>query len=120
MQFIRRLWGTLAQGAPGCSLGDQPINDPNYLAPGAANNPRPSFADWRPIATAPRNGTHVLLAFGQDWVSSAAYNAENAAYPWVFLDDLRQGRPASNQARDDGEHGPSHWAPLPPAPGARK
>lgn len=68
---------------------------------------------WRPIETAPRDGTHILIRFGSDWTSSASYHRdEDDAHPWKFLDSQGQGLPIINGARDD-KYGPSHWMPLP-------
>jgi hypothetical protein len=68
---------------------------------------------WRPMNTAPRDGTHILIAFGQDWTSSAVYvRADGDNFPWKFIDSQGEGRPVLNGARDD-EYGPSGWMPLP-------
>lgn len=71
---------------------------------------------WLPIESAPRDGTHVLIAFGQDHVSSGAYVAnDDDPFPWKFLDQQAQGFPIFNGARDD-KYGPTHWMPLPGPP----
>lgn len=68
---------------------------------------------WQPIETAPRDGTHILVRFGEDHVSSAAYTDDDShTHPWKFLDDQREGRPIFNGARDD-RYGPTGWMPLP-------
>lgn len=69
--------------------------------------------EWQPISTAPRDGTHILIAFGQDGVSSAMYTRNlDDAHPWKFMDRQQDGVPIFNGARDD-QYGPSHWMPLP-------
>lgn len=71
---------------------------------------------WQPIESAPRDGTHILIAFGSDWVSSAIYcSNDDDAHPWKFLDQQGQSIPILNGARDD-KYGPTRWLPLPPAP----
>lgn len=75
--------------------------------------PASDGSTWRPMDTAPRDGTHILIAFGQDWTSSAVYvSAADDRFPWKFLDSQGEGRPFLNGARDD-EYGPSGWMPLP-------
>jgi hypothetical protein len=75
--------------------------------------PAPDGLTWRSMVTAPRDGTHILIAFGQDWTSSAVYvQADGDDFPWKFIDSQGEGRPFLNGARDD-ECGPSGWMPLP-------
>jgi hypothetical protein len=72
--------------------------------------------DWQPIETAPRDGTHILIAFGEDVVSVAAYHrSDDELHPWKFLDSQGSGLPFFNGARDD-QYGPTQWQPLPKAP----
>ena len=76
----------------------------------------PPEAQWQPIETAPRDGTHILIAFGEDGVCSATYSADDAdAWPWKFVDQQGVGRPIFNGARDD-KYGPTDWQPLPASP----
>ena len=73
-------------------------------------------AQWQTMETAPRDGTHILIAFGEDGVCSAAYSADDGdAWPWKFVDQQGIGRPIFSGARDD-KYGPTHWQPLPPSP----
>jgi hypothetical protein len=68
------------------------------------------MSEWRPIETAPRDGTEVLLY-------TTAFNGE-----WIVV----QGAYFSSPKQIDdgwetafGFHGePTHWQPLPPPPGA--
>lgn len=68
---------------------------------------------WLNINSAPRDGTSILLRFGQDGVSTGWWKDDDSdPRPWKFLD--RNGDdPIANSCRD-GEYGPSHWMPLPP------
>lgn len=77
---------------------------------------RKALEDWQPIETAPRDGTHILIAFGEDVVASACYTAnDDETHPWKFVDQQGKGLPIFNGARDD-KYGPTHWMPLPSAP----
>jgi hypothetical protein len=68
-------------------------------------------AAWRPIETAPKDGTRVLLG-------SPEMDAEIAG--WAPHTGDKQGRGAWD--RGDGSWvynpDPTHWMPLPPRPGA--
>lgn len=71
---------------------------------------------WDRIATAPRDGTMIMLAWGRDAVSCGAYSRnDDDLYPWKFLDSQGDGLPIFNGAID-GPYGPTHWAPMPDAP----
>ena len=80
--------------------------------------------EWRPIEEAPKDGTHVLLAFGQDTVAEGWWDDgfDLEPHPWKFVDTggpaPPNGRPSLgfiNGSRDE-RYGPSHWMPLPPPP----
>lgn len=67
--------------------------------------------DRRPIASAPLDGTVVILYWGEDGVMPGWYSgSEDAAYPWRFVDS-DGGRYFINSAVHGG-HGPSHWSPY--------
>lgn len=77
--------------------------------------------NWQPIESAPRDGTVVLIRWGQDGESPGWWNkrkrfANGRGYTWAFI-DRQDGRHFVNHAV---EHGPSHWrpytAPLPEPP----
>lgn len=75
-----------------------------------------------PMTTAPRDGTVILLHFGEDgsspgWWSYPISPVQNAdgtwprieeGFPWSFV-DRNDGKPFVNQAVDT-EYGPSHWS----------
>ena len=69
---------------------------------------------WRPIESAPRDGTTVLLRFGSDGVSQGKFAPSHAAsrYPWRFIDSSDGETWMINHAVD-GPGGPSHWRPMP-------
>ena len=66
---------------------------------------------WQPIATAPRDGTNILIRFGVDGVSQAKYIA-GIPFPWQFIDTQNGISWLINHAKDN-PGGPSHWMPMP-------
>jgi len=83
------------------------------------------MVEWRPIETAPRDGTHILIAPHMD-VALWDHGAER----WItnviplnsdltIADDWR-ARPVMMFEQYASNWGiePTHWLPLPPAPGA--
>lgn len=84
------------------------------------------MVEWRPIETAPRDGSLIMMVCTDPSVQSFGVKK----FPHVVLgnwQDPRPGRPASDGAWNVpmcdwwiGEHDGvlTHWLPLPPAPGA--
>ncbi|HIE5512995.1 TPA: hypothetical protein ACXNQL_002235 [Stenotrophomonas maltophilia] len=86
-------------------------------------------AGWQTMASCPRDGTAVLLRWGEDHVSpgwwcadatpiqneDGTWSSDNGGFPWAFF-DLNDGVAFVNHAVDT-VHGPTHWAPYvyPPA-----
>lgn len=70
---------------------------------------------WQPIKTAPRDGTNILLAWGQDGVSQGHY-IPGIPHPWKFI-DTNDGLTWLINHAVDGPGGPTHWQPMPPAVG---
>jgi hypothetical protein len=87
---------------------------------------------WRPMNTAPRDGTVIVLRFGEDgespgWFDSPAHPIKNDdgtwpdnpyGHPWAFIDkgsEIKHGEDVGawfvNHARDT-EYGPTHWRPY--------
>ena len=64
----------------------------------------PHTAGWRPISTAPKDGTRVLL-FCADWRESIAV--------YFSIKDWSDWLPVCGSSFPV----PTHWQPLPPAPG---
>jgi hypothetical protein len=74
---------------------------------------REAAKSWRPITDAPRDGTHIILAFGQDHACEGWYeDDDNQPRPWAFIDTGDFNKVMINHARD-GDYGPSHWQPMP-------
>lgn len=75
---------------------------PLYLAPGAQTAPSVPN-EWQPIETAPRDGTHVLLAnkTGTRVADGMYGNYKVWSWPYVMVE-------------------PAYWRPMPPAPGAQE
>ena len=82
-----------------------------------ADQPVVLTREWQPIATAPRDGTRILLGkYVKDiaakidrwyWIASGYFDVDGA---WCdFTDD---GFNADNRYY----HGPTHWMPLPEPP----
>lgn len=68
-------------------------------------------ADWQPIATAPKDGTHVLVGIaGLDRSTGEAYHANGAWFTWD----------SATHTRTVYTTPPTHWLPLPPAPTAAR
>jgi hypothetical protein len=71
---------------------------------------------WQPIATAPRDGRRILATGGglEDGIDIVAYHVQVGA--WTTTDytlDDRDDEP-------EGYNRPTHWQPLPAAPGSEK
>ena len=73
--------------------------------------------DWFPIETAPKDGTAILLAGGNDGEIEYAleYERHNMTLPcraWWHVDGWRMGINEAGCA-DVYYENPTHWAPLP-------
>lgn len=75
------------------------------------------MSDWRPIETAPRDGTRVLVSFGARGVHAVAWEepAHSGFEIWC-VDDGKHGPYALRGYLDAGPTAPTHWMPLPPPP----
>jgi hypothetical protein len=68
---------------------------------------------WRDIATAPLDGTRVLLAWeGQPGVMIGFYGPKLSTYGVNYGDAWGNGE----MWRDEAKPQPTHWMPLPKAP----
>lgn len=67
--------------------------------------------EWQPIKTAPRDGTNILLAWGQDGVSQGHY-VPGLPRPWKFI-DTNDGVTWLINFAVDNEYGPTEWHPMP-------
>jgi hypothetical protein len=79
---------------------------------------------WQPIETAPKDGTVVLLTafdedgrpFGEEWPCYWGHIQQNGLFPGVTgMWTVTGGGVTWSEAPEEG--GPTHWRPLPPAPG---
>lgn len=83
-------------------------------------------AVWSEMASCPRDGTVVLLRWGEDHVSPGWWasltdmddGAEKDPFPWAFFDG-KDGQVFVNHAVDT-ELGPTHWAHYRPAADAMR
>lgn len=79
---------------------------------------------WRPIEEAPRDGTHILLAAGQDHVGEGWWEDNDSdPYPWKFIDTGMMGSRYRNGEDINGAHEGNphafmftHFRPLPDPP----
>ena len=82
---------------------------------------------WQPIATAPRDGTTVLLAapgrvtagewHAEQWPTASEYHSSTGEY--LGQHETGECIPAAWYSWDGGftdEHPPTHWMPLPAGP----
>jgi hypothetical protein len=67
---------------------------------------------WRPIETAPRDGSRMLFFTGVSWVGYYRTGREPGAPP-----DAEWGKPGwTRLGFCDVGLNPTHWQPLPPPP----
>lgn len=73
--------------------------------------------DWQSMASAPRDGSVVMLRFGEDGQSPGWY-LDGKDFPWVFIDkgalgeQRHYGSAFFFNRMADGEYGPTHWRPY--------
>jgi hypothetical protein len=69
---------------------------------------------WLPIASAPRDGTTILLRLSKS-VSQGRYDPHPSrdAHPWEFIDRSNGASFVNHMV--DSDIGPSHWMPMPGA-----
>lgn len=76
---------------------------------------------WMPMETAPKDGTRILVSFGNMGVREVAWlEPENASFEIWCVDDNKHGPFALRGWSDhDGSlNAPTHWQPLPTPPEA--
>lgn len=69
------------------------------------------MSGWQPISTAPRDGTNVLLWADGEYFLVGHWSGQNEF--WVCPG-------AVSCVWNDGQHGPTHWLPIPPPPTERE
>jgi hypothetical protein len=62
---------------------------------------------WKPIETAPKDGTSILLSDGK-WVGEGYYSEHSGGTWWEAGSHWTDAH--------DGQIYPTHWQPLPPPP----
>lgn len=81
------------------------------------------MSEWQPIETAPKDGRFILLWDANSSFTVGAQDRICATGAWII--DPYHGSGAWQVGRDDDEYAPSrfdspsHWMPLPEAPGGR-
>jgi len=80
------------------------------------------MVEWRPIETAPALACMGIVAFfehSHDAISALGRGRdERYELAWFDGTDWRESGTAHLYDERDPEHRPTHWLPLPPAPGA--
>ncbi|WP_444812309.1 hypothetical protein ACS0OW_15920 [Stenotrophomonas maltophilia] len=113
---------TIAARQPVAS--NQPSGNSGELDVDGDRQPVGEPVAWQSMATCPRDGTAVLLRWGEDHVSPGWWCAavspiqnedgtwprETGGFPWAFF-DMNDGVAFVNHAVDT-EYGPTHWAPY--------
>lgn len=62
---------------------------------------------WRPIATAPKDGTEVLVA-GNGWMAFGSWHGDRNGHRWWTRNCFVGGRPLIDHLRSEP---PTHWLP---------
>ena len=95
----------------------------------APSNPPAPEGSWRDIASAPKDGTMILLSDGKFVVPGAfCPSLHGEKYPWAFVEEFKDDPSGCCQMEEPyrletnawKEAGPTHWMPLPPAPSASR
>lgn len=85
------------------------------------SSPPEGMAGWKPIATAPKDGTLILVNFKSKGVRAVSWDSpfhdevteENGIW---CVDDDKHGPYGLRGYNDDGPTAPTHWMPLPAPP----
>ena len=78
-----------------------------------------SFGEWQPIATAPKDGTWIIVCGGRTDEYDYSNTGVNTARPVVSqydIEDEEWNVCFWDGAWRTGYSSPTHWMPLPPAP----
>ncbi len=112
-RFLKWAYKQPYSGAPVISIPRHPDNIDAILTEAAACIRE--MVEWRPIETAPRDRTLILCFYPDRY----GQNQLSLRY-WAVGDWPSSGRTEgwSDQYRQLRKTEPTHWLPLPPAPGA--
>lgn len=91
-------------GPHGAALLEKTLNADSVHLTEAKGTAESRSEAWQPIATAPKDGTVVVLA---DWSDYHQWWSFTTSYWRRYLDDFGEGFGWVG-------HEPTHWAPLPP------
>jgi hypothetical protein len=80
-----------------------------------AASPKQAEPAWKPIESAPKDGTCILLTDGAT-VTAGIYDANGGKHPWFVLDE--RDSEFTNGWQDTERYGPDFWMPLPTPPEA--
>lgn len=97
--FVQRCQAKVAEWAALMGPDEAPVPAPSPLAP-----------VWQPIATAPRDGSYIVIA-GPSGYGSTPLRIEVGRYVEGYISPWRNH---ANDAFEDGGQAPTLWMPLPP------
>lgn len=69
-----------------------------------------SMVAWRPIETAPKDGTHIDLWAGEERVADCRWNVRSKRWEYWAWGDF------DGMAMVKVDYNPTHWMPIPAAP----
>jgi hypothetical protein len=101
-----------------------PLAPLQHLAAAALRREYPAMVEamvgWRPIETAPKDGTYVLLFFPSRPISDTFTGiVRSGCWGYVEDDDDSDGwyeHPEDDMTQRAGDGLPTHWMPLPDPP----
>lgn len=95
-----------------CYTADgMPCQITEYLPAGTKLYAHPPAPQWQPIESAPKDGTNVLLVNCKGNIAAGLWQGDKLNGGWW----LRGGNKPDTFF--NFHHGPTHWMPLPAAPG---
>lgn len=72
---------------------------------------------WMPIASAPKDGTRVLISFGVHGIHLVSWTVPSCADDEIWcVDDEKHGPYSLRGYSDEGPSAPTHWQSLPAPP----
>lgn len=76
------------------------------------------MSEWKPIETAPKDGTQILLGYFPEpiYEGASTHESQEVAF-WHGIHQKWCGRVLLNA---EGSFSPTHWMPLPEPPAQRR